>query len=792
MLNKTIISLIPKVDRPKTMKDFRPISLCSVLYKIISKCLANRLKVFLDDLISENQSAFVGGRLIHDNIIAGYEGIHLMKKGRLGNGKKMALKLDMSKAFNRVEWKFIEAVMIKLGFAEPWILKIMNCISSVSFSFLLNGEVKGNISPGRGLRQGDPLSPFLFRLCSEGLSCLLKKMENDNKLHGLNFGWRALTLSHLLFANDSFIFMDANEEDAKVLCDVLKFYGDASGQLVNFDKSEVCFGKHVPNCIRNEVADFLQVNQVDCHEKYLGLPTFADRCKKDLFLFIKNRVWDKLGGDLHRLIADYWWGSKRGKSKMHWSKWNVMCNGKERGGMGFRDLGCFNQALLAKQGWRLIRNPDSLVGKVLKACYFPNGDFLNARKGKHASLVWRSLVWGREIIEKGSRWRVGSGKNIDIFKDRWLPEPSNFKVTTPPILPGVFKVAMLRLNNGDWNKALIEYLFNANDVKAILSLPIGSFEHDDVLFWHFTKDDDYTVKSGYKVALDSRGCIEPSQPGPMQHWWKILWGLKLPPKVKSFCWKLCKGWLPTSLALSWRGMKIDKTCFRCKSHTESIFHALWKCSLQVWGARNNHFHKNSCPSPERVVDDAIKWLDDFISVTDSMPKNGTNRSADTRWKPPDRGKFLINVDAATNIRSGARGLGVIIRNSVGEVFCARAIHWPFPVSVEAAESLAIKWGIITALETGLTGFTVASDCVSIVTALNNGNRNYGECGVILDEILNLFSFPSFEGLLFMPRGANRAAHNIARFAALSNKSHTWLGEILICASSVVLTEKQFT
>ncbi|KAL5555894.1 hypothetical protein UlMin_038130 [Ulmus minor] len=401
----------------------------------------------------DNQSSFVGGRLIHDNIIAGYDGIHLMKKGRLGNGKKMALKLDMSKAFDRVEWKFIEAVMSKLGFTEPWILKIMNCISSVSFSFLLNGEVKGNISPGRGLRQGDPLSPFLFLLCSE--------------------------------------------EDAKVLYDVLKFYGDASGQLVNFDKFEVCFGKHVPNCIRNEVADFLQVKQVDCHEKYLGLPTFADRCKKDLFLFIKNR----LVSDLHRLIADYWWGSKRGKSRMHWSKWNVMCNGKERGGMGFRDLGCFNQALLAKQGWRLIRNPDSLVGKVLKACYFPNGDFLNARKGKHASLVWRSLMWGREIIEKGSRWRVGSGKNIDIFKDRWLPEPSNFKVTTPPMLPGVFKVAMLRLNNDDWNKALIEYLFNANDVKAILSLPIGSFEHDDVLFWHFTKDGDYTVKSGYKVAL---------------------------------------------------------------------------------------------------------------------------------------------------------------------------------------------------------------------------------------------------------------------------------------------------
>ncbi|KAL5565295.1 hypothetical protein UlMin_028459 [Ulmus minor] len=214
------------------MKDFRPISLCSVLYKIISKCLANRLKVWLDNLISENQSAFVGGKLIYDNIIAGFEGIHLMKHGRLGNGKKMALKLDMSKAFDQVEWNFLEAVMIKMGFAEAWILKIMNCISSISFSFLLNGEVKGNIIPGRGLRQGDPLSRFLFLLCSEGFSCLLKKIKNDDRLHGLNFGKGALTVSHLLFADDSFIFLNANIADARVLCDVLNIYGAQANWLI--------------------------------------------------------------------------------------------------------------------------------------------------------------------------------------------------------------------------------------------------------------------------------------------------------------------------------------------------------------------------------------------------------------------------------------------------------------------------------------------------------------------------------------------------------------------------------
>ncbi|KAL5579573.1 hypothetical protein UlMin_012015 [Ulmus minor] len=173
-----------------------------------------------------------------------------------------------------------------------------------------------------------------------------------------------------------------------------------------------------------------------------------------------------------------------------------MCNGKERGGMGFRDLGCFNQVMLAKQGWRHIRNPDSLVGKVLKACYFPHGDFLNANKGKHASLVWSSIVWGKEVIEKGSRWRVGSGMGIDIFKDRWLPTPPFFKISSSPPFPGNFKVDMLRLDSGDWNNAVIEHLFDAKEAKAILSLPVGSFNHANVLFWHFTKDGEYTVKSG--------------------------------------------------------------------------------------------------------------------------------------------------------------------------------------------------------------------------------------------------------------------------------------------------------
>ncbi|KAL5572975.1 hypothetical protein UlMin_022572 [Ulmus minor] len=133
------------------------------------------------------------------------------------------------------------------------------------------------------------------------------------------------------------------------------------------------------------------------------------------------------------------------------------------------------------------------------------------------------------LLKKRSRWRVGSGLNIDIFKDRWLPIPPLYKPSSLPPFPRNFNVGMLRLESGDWNMPLIEHLFGDEDASVILSLPIGSFDYTYILIWHFTKDGEYSVKSGYKVALESKGFIEPSKSGPMQQWWKLLWGLNPPP-----------------------------------------------------------------------------------------------------------------------------------------------------------------------------------------------------------------------------------------------------------------------
>ena len=174
-MNETHICLIPKTKIPQKITEYRPISLCNVTYRILAKVLANRLKKDLPNVISESQSASVPGRLITDNVLVAFETMHHINQRRKGKEGLMAIKLDMSKAFDSIEWKCLELIMQKLGFHDRWISIIMMCISTVSYSVLLNGEPKGVIYPSRGIRQGDPLSPFLFLLCAEGLSAMLKR-----------------------------------------------------------------------------------------------------------------------------------------------------------------------------------------------------------------------------------------------------------------------------------------------------------------------------------------------------------------------------------------------------------------------------------------------------------------------------------------------------------------------------------------------------------------------------------------------------------------------------------------
>ena len=190
--------------------DYRPISLCNVLYKLISKVLANRLKKILPTIISPNQSAFIPGRLITNNILVAFEALHMMNERLKGNEGFMALKLDISKAYDRVEWDFLKAIMRKMGFASRWVRLAMTCVRMVTYSVLIHGRPYGRIVPSHGLQQGDPLSPYFFISCAESLSALLQRAEADRRIMGLPITRGGTRLNHLFFADDSLLFCKAS------------------------------------------------------------------------------------------------------------------------------------------------------------------------------------------------------------------------------------------------------------------------------------------------------------------------------------------------------------------------------------------------------------------------------------------------------------------------------------------------------------------------------------------------------------------------------------------------------
>ncbi|KAL5779493.1 hypothetical protein ACOSQ2_010230 [Xanthoceras sorbifolium] len=167
--------------------------------------------------------------MITDNAIIGFECINSLRKRFRGKKGYLALKLDMSKAYDRVEWSFLQSMLLKLGFSISWTDKIMDCVTTVSFSVLRNGRPEGVIRPIRGLRHGCPLSPYLFLVCTEGLSTSLHQAVSCGSIKGIKCGCSGPCISHLFFADDNLLFTRATDLDCSALKSLFENYSNASG-----------------------------------------------------------------------------------------------------------------------------------------------------------------------------------------------------------------------------------------------------------------------------------------------------------------------------------------------------------------------------------------------------------------------------------------------------------------------------------------------------------------------------------------------------------------------------------
>ena len=288
-LNNTHIVLIPKIHNTTSVNHFRPISLCNVVYKAITKILVAKLRTVLDRIISPCQLAFIPGRWIGENQVITKELMHSFKTRKVKGGF-VAMKVDLQKAYDRINWSFLKTVLSQLGFPHLFVEWIMQCVTTVSSSILVNGGKTEQFHPSRELRQGDPLSSYLFIICQEVLSRLIEKKLALGNISGVRMNVSGQIITHVMFADDLMLFAKANRREVEALNDCIETYCLWSGQKVNREKSGLIFSKLVQNDTKRWIKGELQMKSLPIDSFYLGTPVFSSKSKSKDFKFLIEKL----------------------------------------------------------------------------------------------------------------------------------------------------------------------------------------------------------------------------------------------------------------------------------------------------------------------------------------------------------------------------------------------------------------------------------------------------------------------------------------------------------------------
>ncbi|KAL0444647.1 UNVERIFIED_CONTAM: LINE-1 retrotransposable element O protein [Sesamum latifolium] len=602
-INATLLVLIPKVQLPIRVSEFRPIACCNVMYKAISKILVRRMQQVLHRLIDYSQNAFVPGSSKADNVLLAQELLSGYNQARLL--QRCTIKIDIQKAYDSVNWDFLLETLKIFKFPLQFISWVEQCVTTAAFSIALNGQRHGFFNGSRGIRQGDPISPYLFVLVMEMFHVLLQlRIQAEGVFH---YHWKCseLGILNLCFADD----VAGDLSSVRMVKEVLEEFAVLSGLQVNPSKSTIILSKAVQR-ERQDILALVGFQEGCLPIKYLGVSLTASRLTVADCQPILDRISSRLAGWTHLNLSlagraqllksvlsslHVYWSSifvlpksiiRVIEQKMRsflWKRpsgsgfakvsWGQVCKPKEEGGLGIRRVLHMNQALMLKHVWRILQEDPSSIWVAWVLRYRLRNQTVWTVNAASASWCWRKLVKISCLLKEGFDYRVGDGCKFRVWTDLWHPGgPWIYKFPRGPAITGLPADSRLItiIHQGQWR-----WPSEADfDIQQILAeLPAIYPQQSDVILWKAGKFSNHSVLALLQSA------------SPCVVWHQLLGGKFSLPRHDFILWLAILERLSTMDRI-WAS-PMGNLCVLCggskmESHMHLFFHcSFMKCCLAI-------------------------------------------------------------------------------------------------------------------------------------------------------------------------------------------------------------------
>lgn len=613
--NATTLVLIPKAHNASKTTDFRPISCLNTLYKVIAKLLTSRLKKLLSQVISHSQSAFLPGRLLAENVLLATEIVHGYNWRNID--PRGMLKVDLRKAFDSVRWDFIISALRALAIPEIFINWIQQCISTPSFTISVNGRTSGYFKSTKGLRQGDPLSPYLFVLAMEVFSKLLHSRFEAGYIH-YHPKTSELSVSHLMFADDVMIFFDGGCSSLHGISEALDDFASWSGLHVNRDKTHLYIAG-TDQSEAHSIAGF-GFPEGSLPIRYLGLPLMCRKLRiaeyAPLLEKLTNRfrswavkclsfagrvqlIASVISGivtfwistfvlpqgclkKIEALCSRFLWSGNVEARKGAKVAWSTVCLPKPEGGVGLRRFTCWNKTLCLRLIWLLYADTGSLWSSWHKHHHLKKRSFWAVAESPRDPWTWKMLLRLRPLAEKFLKGIVGNGKRISFWFDSWTPMGPPIKLLgmEGPRSLGLPLNALVAdaCNSSGWTIHSPRSAAALNLHIHLTSIPLPSLTTVEDSYAWVVNDFDCNSFSSPKTwdALRPRDQVKP--------WANIIWFKGAVSRNAFNMWAAHLDRLPTRQRLAAWGVAPSPLCCLCSVGTESKDHLLLSCDFasEIW------------------------------------------------------------------------------------------------------------------------------------------------------------------------------------------------------------------